>query len=185
MTSQATAEPSENPDPAADAEAVALLSEVRDSVLRLVAELPTSPGLIRVSVRDIAMELSWSAAADAGPPSPIGPPSPTPAVVAGRAALAPAEAGQAPSAEASDPRPGLHTVTSAMVGTFYRAPEPGAAPFVKVGDMVQPGRQLAIVEAMKLMIPVEADVSGRITEVLKDDGKPVEYGEPLLVIERA
>lgn len=71
-------------------------------------------------------------------------------------------------------------VCSPSVGTFYRAPEPGAPPFVAEGDPVQPGQQIAIVEAMKLMLPVEATRAGRVIRILKSDGEPVEYGEPLL-----
>jgi acetyl-CoA carboxylase biotin carboxyl carrier protein len=71
-------------------------------------------------------------------------------------------------------------VCAPSVGTFYRSPEPGAPPFVTEGDLVQSGQQIAIVEAMKLMLPVEAARAGRVTRVLKTDGEPVEYGEPLI-----
>jgi len=71
-------------------------------------------------------------------------------------------------------------VCSPTVGTFYRSPEPGAPPFVAEGDPVQSGQQLAIVEAMKMMLPVEAARDGRVTRILKTDGEPVEYGEPLM-----
>jgi len=77
---------------------------------------------------------------------------------------------------------GGHAITAATVGTFYRAPEQGAPPFVEVGDTVRPGQQVAIVEAMKLMIPVEAGVYGRVREVLVADVQPVEFGEPLLLL---
>ncbi|MET9751303.1 biotin/lipoyl-containing protein [Streptomyces syringium] len=68
------------------------------------------------------------------------------------------------------------------VGTFYSAPKPGAEPFVKVGDVITKGAQIAIVEVMKLMIPVEADVTGKVERTLKSDGDPVEYDEPLFHI---
>jgi acetyl-CoA carboxylase biotin carboxyl carrier protein len=66
---------------------------------------------------------------------------------------------------------------------FYRAPQPGAPAFVSEGDLVAPGQQVAIIEAMKLMIPVEADRVGRISAVLVSDGQPVEYGQPLFALE--
>jgi acetyl-CoA carboxylase biotin carboxyl carrier protein len=77
--------------------------------------------------------------------------------------------------------PGL--VTSPMVGTAYVAPSPGAAAFVKVGDMVTEGQTLLIIEAMKTMNQIPAPRAGRVTQVIISDGQPVEFGEPLMVIE--
>ncbi|MGR7000449.1 acetyl-CoA carboxylase biotin carboxyl carrier protein [Yinghuangia aomiensis] len=74
-------------------------------------------------------------------------------------------------------------IDAPTVGVFYHAPEPGAAPFVRVGDVVAPGRQVGIVEVMKLMIPVEAERAGRITGVLVGNGDQVEYGDPLFSLE--
>ena len=71
------------------------------------------------------------------------------------------------------------------VGTFYRAPEPGAAPFVAEGDRVESGQQVAVIEAMKLMIPVEADRAGVVVEFLVADRAPVEYGQPLMLVREA
>ena len=88
------------------------------------------------------------------------------------------------TAEAPPERQG-HVVRAELVGTFYRQPEPGAKPFVEVGDVVEPGQQVAIVEAMKLMNPVIADVGGRVSQVLVEDAQSVEYDQPLLVIEEA
>jgi acetyl-CoA carboxylase biotin carboxyl carrier protein len=73
---------------------------------------------------------------------------------------------------------------SPTVGTFYRAPEPGQAPFVSVGDQVEPGQQVGILETMKLMNPVEVDCAGRVAEILVADGASVEYDQPLLRIDR-
>jgi acetyl-CoA carboxylase biotin carboxyl carrier protein len=73
-------------------------------------------------------------------------------------------------------------ITAPTVGVFYAAPAPDAPPFVTPGDVVETGQQVAIVEAMKLMVPVEADRAGRIVEVLRDSGDPVEYGEALFTI---
>ncbi|MDH7499688.1 MAG: acetyl-CoA carboxylase biotin carboxyl carrier protein, partial [candidate division NC10 bacterium] len=77
----------------------------------------------------------------------------------------------------------LLTVTSPMVGTFYRAPFPGAEPFVEPGDTVEKGKTLCIIEAMKLMNEIEAEVSGRIDSILVENAQPVEYGQPLFLIE--
>jgi acetyl-CoA carboxylase biotin carboxyl carrier protein len=76
-------------------------------------------------------------------------------------------------------------VTSPFVGTFYRAPSPQSDPFVDVGDVVTAGQVLCIVEAMKLMNEIEAEVEGKIAEILVEDGKPVEYGDRLFRIETA
>ena len=90
-----------------------------------------------------------------------------------------------PAAEAaSEEEDGVY-VTSPFVGTFYRAPSPQSDPFVDVGDTISPGQVLCIVEAMKLMNEIEAEVAGTIAEVLVEDGKPVEYGDRLFRIETA
>ncbi|MBR7672992.1 hypothetical protein KDA82_08180 [Streptomyces daliensis] len=87
------------------------------------------------------------------------------------------------SAAGNGARPSAGTgVTSPSVGTFYRCPEPGAEPFVQVGDQVKASQQLAIIEVMKLMIPVEADRDAVVTEALADDGQSVEYGQPLFTL---
>jgi len=75
-----------------------------------------------------------------------------------------------------------HFVKSPMVGTFYRAASPGAKPFVEVGDTVQEGDTLCIIEAMKLMNEIEADKAGVVKQILAENGQPVEYGQPLVVI---
>jgi acetyl-CoA carboxylase biotin carboxyl carrier protein len=77
---------------------------------------------------------------------------------------------------------GLHMVRSPIVGTFYEAPSPGAPPFVKVGDVVELGQVLCIVEAMKLMNEIESDVAGEIVKKLITNGQPIEYGQELFVI---
>lgn len=76
-----------------------------------------------------------------------------------------------------------HRVTAPMVGTFYRAPSPGARPFVEVGSPVEVGDTLCIIEAMKMLNPIEADRSGTIREALVENGHPVEYGQPLFIID--
>lgn len=87
----------------------------------------------------------------------------------------------APKAAETAGHPGL--VTSPMVGTTYLAPSPGAAPFVKVGDTVKEGQTLLIIEAMKTMNQIPAPRAGRVTKVIVNDGQPIEYGEPMMIIE--
>ena len=96
---------------------------------------------------------------------------------AGAAPAAPAEA----AAKAEEPTG--HTLKSPMVGTFYRAPSPGAPAFVEVGQSVTKGQTLCIIEAMKLLNEIESDVAGTIKSVLVENGQPVEYGQPLFLIE--
>lgn len=79
--------------------------------------------------------------------------------------------------------PDGHQVISPFVGTFYRAPSPDSPPFVNVGSVVKKGQSLCIVEAMKLMNEIEADIDGKITAILLENGNPVEFGTPLFVIE--
>ena len=95
---------------------------------------------------------------------------------------APATAESAPAAPEEED---LHPVSSPIVGTFYRAPNPDADPYVKVGDFVEQGQTLCIVEAMKLMNEIEADVSGTVVKVLPENAQPVEYGESLFMVRPA
>jgi acetyl-CoA carboxylase biotin carboxyl carrier protein len=96
-------------------------------------------------------------------------------------AAAPSAAAAPASAESPANHPGL--VTSPMVGTAYVAPSPGAAPFVKVGDTVKEGQTLLIIEAMKTMNQIPAPRAGRVVQIIIKDAQPVEYGEPMMVIE--
>ena len=90
---------------------------------------------------------------------------------------------EAPPAPAAPPEPTGHTLKSPMVGTFYRAPSPGAPSFVEVGQSVSKGQTLCIIEAMKLLNEIESDVAGTVKAILVENGQPVEYGQPLFVIE--
>ena len=80
-------------------------------------------------------------------------------------------------------QPSGHVVKSPMVGTFYRASSPGAKPFVEIGDTIKEGETICIVEAMKILNEIEADNSGKVTQILVENGQAVEYGQPLYVIE--
>ena len=110
------------------------------------------------------------------------PPAPNAAIemVAGPPVAPPPPA--ATTAAAPAPEEGLHIVKSPIVGTFYEAPSPGAPPFAKVGDAVEVGQVLCIVEAMKLLNEIESDVSGEIVKKLASNGQPIEYGQELFVI---
>jgi acetyl-CoA carboxylase biotin carboxyl carrier protein len=94
----------------------------------------------------------------------------------------PAEAPPRDTAVEASRAEDLHVVKSPIVGTFYSAPSPGAEPFVKVGDHVEVGQVLCIIEAMKLMNEIESDVSGEVMRIFVENGQPVEYGEPLFAI---
>ena len=99
---------------------------------------------------------------------PVHPPAPPPA---------------APQTPVPRPKSNEHVVTAPMVGTFYSAPSPAAKAFVELGDEVKPGQVLCIIEAMKMMNQIEADKGGRITSIMAKSGDPVEFGQPLFVIE--
>ncbi|MDN3716140.1 acetyl-CoA carboxylase biotin carboxyl carrier protein [Vibrio breoganii] len=134
-----------------------------------IAELEISEGeeSVRISRHGNApvAPIQYAAA-----PAPIAAPAPAAAPAAVEAPAAPAEA------------PG-HKVLSPMVGTFYRAPGPDTKPFVEVGQSVTAGDTICIVEAMKMMNQIEADKSGVVTAILTEDGSPVEFDQPLIVIE--
>ena len=107
----------------------------------------------------------------------------TPSATAPAAAPAPAAPPPAAPADAVESSLDHHAVKSPMVGTFYRSPSPEAPPFVEVGDRVRPGQTLCILEAMKLMNELQAEVAGVVRKILVDNGAPVEYGQPLFELE--
>jgi acetyl-CoA carboxylase biotin carboxyl carrier protein len=112
-------------------------------------------------------------------PRPVVLAGPAAAPAPGAATASPPPAAAAPGEPAED---GLEDLTSPMVGTFYRAPNPNSDPFVDVGDTVKAGQVIGIVEAMKLMNEIEADRSGEIVEIPVTNGQPVEYGETIFRI---
>ena len=143
---------------------LAELAQVHEHAVGLLSQLGRPPSSLHIRVGDIAVDITW----EAGPALPGAPPP-----GAANGPEPPPEAGTA------EPREYL---TAPALGVFYQAKEPGAEPFVTVGSLVEPGQQVGIVEAMKLMIPVESDRAGVITDVLKSNGAPVEYAEPLFAI---
>jgi len=103
---------------------------------------------------------------------------------------APSTSGAAAAPEAAvaespvqKPKPNEHVITAPMVGTFYASPSPGAKAFVEIGDEIKVGQVLCIIEAMKMMNQIEADRAGRIASVMARNGDPVEFGQPLFVVE--
>jgi acetyl-CoA carboxylase biotin carboxyl carrier protein len=130
-----------------------------------ISELEVTEGEEKVKiVKSGAVAAGYAPPAFAPAPSQAAPPAPEPVVAV------PAEI------------PG-HLVKSPMVGTFYRSPSPGAKPFVEVGDAVKSGDTICIIEAMKLLNEIECDKDGVVKAILVENGQPVEYGEPLAVIE--
>jgi acetyl-CoA carboxylase biotin carboxyl carrier protein len=164
----------------------ATLAAVQDSALHLLAGFSRPPSALRIQAGGVTVEATW------GTPPPV----PPAAIVATGAHLPGAPVVAAPPPPAAEPGAGeaaadapgaagkvdRHHVCAPTVGIFYRAPEPGAPPFVEVGDVVRPGQQVAIVETMKLLIPVKADQAGTVVEILKEDGEGAEHGEPLMAL---
>jgi acetyl-CoA carboxylase biotin carboxyl carrier protein len=94
------------------------------------------------------------------------------------------KAAAAPAAEApAKPKPNEHVVTAPMVGTFYASPSPGAKAFIEIGDEIKVGQVLCIIEAMKMMNQIESDKAGKVTSIMARNGDPVEFGQPLFVVE--
>ena len=144
--------------------------------LKTLIELVESSGIAELEIQEGEERVRITRAVAPGP-APTAVPVAVPAVtvpVAGAVAVAP-EPAEAAEQEG-------HQVKSPMVGTFYRAASPGAKPFVEVGDSVEVGDTLCIIEAMKLMNEIESDKSGVVKQVLAENGQPVEFGQPLVVI---
>lgn len=163
-----------------------LLGQLRLQAQLLVAEV--NGPLHRISLRsgDTVLEIEWPAV----PEGPVRRPDEPvtrhgPAVPEPRPAWDVDGPGRPCPATSVDDRPTATPgvpVVSPIVGTFYRAAEPGASPFVEVGDPVQVGQVIGIVEAMKLMNHITAEQAGRVAEVLVSDGEPVEFEQPLLML---
>ncbi|MGR6966833.1 acetyl-CoA carboxylase biotin carboxyl carrier protein [Geodermatophilus sp. URMC 61] len=147
--------------------------DLRDEIVALARSLPGELRRLTVRDGDRAIEVEW--AAEPRSAVPLAPPTPAPATPGGRD-VQPA----APPDPASDAPEVAATVRSPLVGTFYAAPSPGADPFVRVGDEVEPGQTVGIVEAMKLMNPIVADEAGVVAEVLVGDAESVEYDQVIM-----
>jgi acetyl-CoA carboxylase biotin carboxyl carrier protein len=148
-------------------------------LVRKLADILTDTGLSEIEVEHEGLKIRVAKQLTAAPVAYAAAPAPVAAPVAAAPAAASAEAAAAPAAA----RPAGDTVNSPMVGTVYLQPQPDAPSFVKVGDTVSDGQTLLIVEAMKTMNPIPAPKAGRVTAILVADAQPVEFGEPLVVIE--
>ena len=147
-------------------------------LVRKLADILTETGLSEIEVEHAGLKIRVARNLGASTVQHVA----APPMVAAAPAPAPAAAPAAPAAEAAPARARGEEVKSPMVGTIYLQPSPGSDPFVKVGDQVEAGQTLFIVEAMKTMNPIPAPKAGRLLEILVEDGQPVEFGEPLIVI---
>ena len=151
---------------------------VDTKLVRELAEMLGDTGLTEIEVEDgdrkVRVARQMTAAPAAAAPAPVAAAAPAAAPAASSAA-APVAADDSAAADAD-------AMTSPLVGTAYLAAEPGAAPFVKVGDAVKEGDTILIVEAMKVMNPIAADRAGTVSKILVDNAQPVEFGQPLVVI---
>ena len=147
--------------------------------VKKLIELLDESGIAEIEITEGEESVRISRYAQAAPAAPIAAPAPTVAVAAGPTAAPAAEPGAAPPPEEDG-----FLITAPMVGTFYGASSPGAASYVQVGDRVNEGDTLCIIEAMKMMNQIEADVSGVIKSIRVQNGEPVEYGQTLFVIDQ-
>ena len=141
------------------------LDKICQALANVVRIVPAALHRVRVQLGNSSVEIEWlepSAMAS----------SATPAV-------------GGPQLETLPAAPDLYPVCAPLVGTFYRAPAPGARPFVELGDEVQPGQQVAVIEAMKLMHSVNVDIAGRVVAILVADAEPIEYGQQLFHLQRS
>ncbi|HEB93558.1 MAG TPA: acetyl-CoA carboxylase biotin carboxyl carrier protein [Gammaproteobacteria bacterium] len=141
--------------------------------IKKLIELLEESGIAELEIHEGEESVRISRYGTAAPPAPV----------AAAAPLAIPAAATVAALEAEPATISGHTVNAPMVGTFYRAASPGTAPFVKEGQTVQIGDTLCIIEAMKLLNQIEADKAGVIKAILVENGEPVEYGEPMFVIE--
>jgi acetyl-CoA carboxylase biotin carboxyl carrier protein len=142
--------------------------DIDEALIRKLAKLLKETGLTEIEFETDDARIRVNAGAS-GP------------VIAAPAVAAPA-AVAAVAAPAAGDAPAAGSVSSPMVGTAYLSPEPNAAAFVKVGDRIAKGQTILIIEAMKVMNPIPAPHAGTVTQILVQDGQPVEFGEPLMVI---
>ena len=151
--------------------------------IKKLIELLEESGIAEIEIKEgeealrISRMPTGAAVAHQLPPMAALPMAAAPMQAPAKAAAAAAEAA-APQRKANE-----HVITAPMVGTFYGAPSPGAKPFVEIGDEIKVGQVLCIIEAMKMMNQIEADRAGKVTSVMARNGEPVEFGQPLFVVE--
>jgi len=147
--------------------------------VKKLIELLEESGIAEIEINEgeesVRISRYGSSATAAAPVQYAAAPMPTPEPVA--------EAAPAATASSSDATPSGHSVNSPMVGTYYSAASPGAKNFINVGDSVAEGDTICIIEAMKILNQIEADKSGTVKAILVENGQPVEFGQPLVIIE--
>jgi len=151
--------------------------------IKKLIELLEESGIAEIEIKEgeEAVRISrMPASSGVAQPPPMTHPAAPPGAAAGAAVSAEAAAGDG---GAPKPKPSEHVITAPMVGTFYASPSPGAKAFVEIGDEIKVGQVLCIIEAMKMMNQIEADRAGRIASVMARNGDPVEFGQPLFVVE--
>ncbi|SRR5216683_794550 len=156
----------------------ASIGELREHAQKFAEHARGPLRLLRMRAGDVSIEVHWHEAGGSGGPAEARAAHLSGPVNGG--ANGAAAAGLAEPADGAGEDRAL--VTSPMVGTFYRAPSPGADPFVEVGDLVEPGQTVGIVEAMKLMNAIAAECQGLVTQILAEDAQPVEFGQPLVAL---
>jgi acetyl-CoA carboxylase biotin carboxyl carrier protein len=150
----------------------ARLDAIFRHALRLLGTTQNTPSRLRIEADGTCVEMEWPAKTVTLAAAEPAVQAPGPVTVASMPAAA--------NGHGTDAAGTGLSIRAATVGTFYHAPEPGAAPFVRAGDDMEAGRQVGILEVMKLMTPVVADRPGRVLDFLVPDGTPVEYGQPLI-----
>lgn len=161
--------------------------EQLESLLSFMAEhgleeFEYSRGDLRIRLRKTATHQGAASAAPVAPSAPAPAVHQTAAASPSAAPAVPAPAGAGAAETAPVAAAGEHLIKSPIVGTFYAGASPEAGPFVRVGDFVEAGQTVCIIEAMKLMNEIEADISGEVARVLVENAQPVEYGEPLFAL---
>ncbi len=155
--------------------------------VKKLIELLDESGIAEIEITEGEESLRISRYSQGAPvamaPAPLAAAAPPPAAAPAAPAAEPAAPSPAPAA-AAEPDEDGYVIPAPMVGTFYTAASPGAAPYVQVGDRVNEGDTLCIIEAMKMMNQIEADVSGVIKSIRAQNGEPVEFGQPLFVIDQ-
>ena len=153
------------------------MADIDFDLVKRLAELLDKSSLSEIEVEDEGVRIRVARTVTAAPPTVVHHAAPAAAAPAQASAPAPAEIG------ASAPAPAAKAVMSPMVGTAYLSAEPGSKPFAAVGQQVAAGDTLLIIEAMKVMNPIVAPTGGTVTAVLVENGQPVEFDQPLIVVE--
>jgi acetyl-CoA carboxylase biotin carboxyl carrier protein len=151
--------------------------------VKKLIELLEESGISEIEISEGEESVRISRYPQPGTVTYVAPPGIAPAAAAPPTASTPAQSPSEPEAAPPAAPPRGHQVTAPMVGTFYTGPAPGAKPFVEIGSEVKPGDTLCVIEAMKMMNQIESEFAGRVVSILVENGSPVEFGQPLFVIE--